>query len=89
MFENMFGKRKMPEVPELPNLPDFPKPEPVGTVNIDDYYRIGITSDGGTTLTLRSGGGTTMTLTMNAASVRQMIRLLEATLPEDNNERTN
>ena len=84
MFENMFGKRKMPEVPELP---DIPSPEPVNANRNDDYYRIGTTSDGGTTLTLRSDGGTTITLTMNAASVRQMIRLLEATLPENDDER--
>lgn len=86
MFRNMFGKKKMREVPELP---DIPMPDPVKADINDDYYRIGITSDGATTLTLRRDGGTTMTLIMNASSVRQMIRLLEATLPVDNYERTN
>jgi|688.fasta_scaffold528143_2 hypothetical protein len=86
-IENMFGKKKMPEVPELP---DIPKPEPVKAErNNEDYYRIGTTSDGLTTLTVRGAGSVTLTLTMYASSVRQMIRLLEATLPEDDDERKN
>jgi hypothetical protein len=44
-------------------------------------YSVGINDDGNTVLTLGDQGYTSK-LTMNAGAVIQMIRLLEATLPE-------
>jgi hypothetical protein len=48
-------------------------------------YSIGINDDGNTVLTLGDVGYTSK-LTMNTAAVIQMIRLLEATLPEEKGE---
>jgi len=47
----------------------------------DCLYSVGTTQSGQTVLKI-SDGYSTITLTMNDASVRQMIRLLEATLDE-------
>jgi len=44
-------------------------------------YSVGINDEGNTVLTL-SDQGYTSKITMNTAGVIQMIRLLEATLPE-------
>ena len=45
-------------------------------------YSVGINEEGKTVLTLGGEGGFKTTLTMNTEGVIQMIRLLEATLPE-------
>jgi len=45
-------------------------------------YSVGIDNEGNTALKLQSDFGTT-TLTLNEYGVRQLIRMLEATLPED------
>ena len=45
-------------------------------------YSVGINDDGNTFLKIGDEGGIYHTLTMNYAGVIQMIRLLEATLPE-------
>lgn len=47
----------------------------------DCLYTVGTTQSGQTVLKI-GDGYSTMTLTMNDAAVRQMIRLLEATLEE-------
>lgn len=47
-----------------------------------DWYRVGCTNDGRTTLTLRNGPAS-MTLTMTEHGVKRLIKLLEATLPQD------
>lgn len=47
-------------------------------------FTVGITPSGQTALKIELAGLLT-TLTMNNAVVRQLIRLLEATLPEDDN----
>lgn len=57
----------------------FPQPR---VTTMDDVYSVGFTEDNRTVLKL-TYKGTTTSLTMNADGVRQMIRLLEATLPED------
>ena len=44
------------------------------------HYTVGTTTDGKTIL--RVGDGYYMSLTMNEAGTRQLIRILEATLPE-------
>ena len=71
MFSNFF-KDKFPEYKQVATAPQ---------AKSNDLYRIGVTTDGLTTLTLTGENGFSMTLTMNAPSVVQMIRLLEATLP--------
>jgi hypothetical protein len=44
-----------------------------------EYYRVGRTDNGFTTLTMLGDGYATMTLTMNQEACEQMIRMLEAT----------
>jgi hypothetical protein len=56
-------------------------PQPKVTT-MTDVYSVGFTEDNRTVLKLTCQG-TTTSLTMNSDGVRQMIRLLEATLPED------
>jgi hypothetical protein len=66
---NWFGtyKDSVYKVPMVP-MPDS-----------GDGYTVGIDNNGDTTLQLQCNGSIT-TLTMNKSSVRQMVRLLEATL---------
>jgi len=45
-------------------------------------YSVGIDDDGNTAIKLQNDFGVT-TLTLNERGVRQLIRMLEATLPED------
>jgi hypothetical protein len=47
-----------------------------------DYYRIGVTNEGNTTLTIVGDTGFTSTLTMTPAACRKMIRLLSASLDD-------
>ncbi len=50
-------------------------------------YSVGATSGGMTTLRISSEDGySSMTLSMGSNAVRQMIRLLEATLPDEDDE---
>ena len=51
----------------------------------DSGYTVGVDNDDKTVLKV-SFNGSTITLTMNEAGTRQLIRLLEATLPEDKDE---
>ena len=52
-----------------------------------EYYRVGLTSDGMTTLTLiNNEGWGSMTLTMNQEACEQLIRMLRATYKEENHE---
>ena len=65
-----------------PKLTPVPEPEP------EEHYRVGFTTAGDTTLTLKSPGGASMTLTMNRDSTEQLIRMLRATYQdEDENGR--
>lgn len=48
-----------------------------------EYYRVGVTTDGGTTLTLMGDNGTSMTLTMTREYCEQLIRMLESTFEDD------
>ena len=52
-----------------------------------EFYRVGRTEEGRTTLTMiDSGGYGSLTLTMNREACEQMIRMLEATFVETTNE---
>jgi hypothetical protein len=72
---NWFGtyKDSVYEVPMVP-VPDS-----------GDGYTVGIANNGNTMLQLQCNGSIT-TLTMNKSSVRQMVRLLEATLNNETEE---
>lgn len=60
----------------------MPAPEPVKAPKKEqkEYYRVGRTDDGMTTLTMITDSGySSMTLTMNKTECEQLIRMLRAT----------
>ena len=68
---------------QLKSAGDYKMTTPrVDEVNIPSKhtYSVGIDNDGNTALKLQNNFGTT-TLTLNEHGVRQLIRMLEATLP--------
>jgi hypothetical protein len=81
---NWFGSREYPKTGQVAPLttpstyPDVPKV----TLPSENGYTIGVDDCGSTILRLTCDYSST-TLTMNKAGVRQMIRLLEATLVKD------
>lgn len=78
---NLFGKSEY-KVPEAqPLWKSGPEPEKQSK-EPDEYFRVGATNDGRTTLTFVSPGGGSMTLTMNRDACEQMIRMLRATYAE-------
>ena len=86
MFD-FFSRRKyntrVPETPlwQVPIIPD----RPAETVMSDSGYTVGVDNNAQTVLKV-SCNGSTITLTMGEAGVIQLIRLLEATLPEQDDE---
>lgn len=70
----------------------LPKVQPVEVPKTEhkEYYRVGRTDDGYTTLTMigRDGYGT-MTLTMNQEACEQLIRMLQSTYPLEKNDAIN
>jgi len=86
---DFFGRRKyatkVTETPlwQVPIIPD----RPAETAMSDSGYTVGVDNDAQTVLKV-SCNGSTITLTMGEAGTRQLIRLLEATLPEDEDEDT-
>jgi len=73
------------EQPVTNNVVPFPEPKltPVPEPEPEEHYRVGFTTAGDTTLTLRSSGGASMTLTMNRDSTEQLIRMLRATYQDE------
>jgi hypothetical protein len=71
----------LPDPKEYPQMPPVPKPqkqkEPL------EFYRVGMTSEGLTTLTLLGEHGTSMTLTMTQQLAMQMIRMIQSTFKEE------
>jgi hypothetical protein len=66
------------------NVIEFPKPVEVPRPKPEEHYRVGFTTDGGTTLTLLSNQGYgSMTLTMDRNSCEQLIRMLRATYTDE------
>jgi len=86
---DFFGRKKYDtkvlETPlwQVPIIPD----RPAETAMSDSGYTVGVDNDAQTVLKV-SCNGSTITLTMGEAGTRQLIRLLEATLPEDEDEDT-
>ena len=74
---------RVPKTPlwQVPIIPD----RPAETVMSDSGYTVGVDNNAQTVLKV-SCNGSTITLTMGEAGVIQLIRLLEATLPEHSDE---
>ena len=87
-FLEWLGVKKAMEDTEPKNvvkLPvDYVKPAPPAGPR--EYYRVGFTDDGQTTLTLiNHEGWGSMTLTMNQSACEKLIGLLRATYTESDN----
>ena len=54
------------------------KPEPQ-----QEFFRVGLTRDGQTSLTLLLDGGMSTTMTMDKKTCEQMIKMLKATYQDD------
>jgi hypothetical protein len=80
---NLFGRRTAKDfVAEAKETYSVPEVAPVDVPKKEkrEFYRVGRTEDGCTTLTMiDSGGYGSLTLTMNREACEQMIRMLEAT----------
>jgi hypothetical protein len=89
MMFNLFGRKTVKNFEaEAKETYSVPEVKPIDVPKKPkEYYRVGRTDDGYTTLTmLDSSGYGSMTLTMNREACEQMIRMLEATFPlEENN----
>ena len=93
---NIFSRRKpvkyptwadippitLPVPKEYPPMPPVPK-NPQKQKEPLEFYRVGMTSDGLTTLTLLGEHGTSMTLTMSQHLAKQMIRMIQSTFKEE------
>ena len=78
MFD--FFKRRTAEDYKQIAEDTYKLPDPIEVPARKEYYRVGRTDDGYTTLTMISNDGYgSMTLTMNREACEQMIRMLEAT----------
>jgi hypothetical protein len=81
MIDFFKGKKQRTQdnvVPFLRAVQPIPIPES-SPEPARQYYRVGFTSDGSTTLTLIGNNGSSMTLTMNREACEHLIRMLEAT----------
>lgn len=70
----MFNFRKK----DYMTVPTPKKPDPQ-----QEFFRVGITKDGQTTLTLLIEGGMSTTMTMDKETCEQMIRMLQSTFKEE------
>lgn len=69
---------KFPEpkaIPPVPPVRPVPPPEP----KAKEYYRVGRTDTGMTTLTMLGDGGFSVTLSMNETACEQLIKMIRAT----------
>jgi hypothetical protein len=83
MIFDWFKKDKVPS-----NVVPFPKAEltPVPEPEPEEHYRVGFTTAGDTTLTLRSSGGASMTLTMSQDATERLIKMLRATYTNEDDD---
>jgi hypothetical protein len=88
-FLDIMGLKKI--VDDVPKLEPTPvASEEKETPKDTDYYRVGVTINGHTTLTLKNDNYGSITLTMNRASCEQLIKMLKSTFTtESNNETSN
>ncbi len=86
----MFGLFKKDEIKEIIEnaTKDAEVPAPIDDQSLHDNVRVGVTNDGRTTLTLTNHNNymSSMTVTMEKGYVKQLVRLLEATLAEEKND---
>lgn len=84
-FLEFLGLKKVMDDTDSKNvvkLPvDYVKPIPISKPK--EHYRVGVTTDGCTTLTLMGDNGNSMTLTMTREYCEQLIRMLESTFEDD------
>lgn len=66
----------------LPEVKSIPMPEVKPAKVSEDGYTVGVNNEGSTVLKMTTNYNT-VTLTMNEVGTRQLIRLLEATLEEE------
>jgi hypothetical protein len=80
---NLFGRKDFEaEAKETYAVPEVEPPK-----EDREFYRVGRTEEGRTTLTMISNDGYgTMTLTMTREACEQMIRMLESTFTEEEKE---
>lgn len=84
-FLEWLGFNKVMEDTEPKNVVKLPTNyvKPVEPLKPREYYRVGRTEDGQTTLTMLMDHGYSTTLTMNRAACEQLIRMLRATYDEE------
>jgi hypothetical protein len=82
---NLFGRKTTKEfIKEAKETYAVPEVEPVSVPKSKEYYRVGRTEDGCTTLTfINHEGWGSMTMTMNREACEQMIRMLESTFVDE------
>ena len=78
---NLFGSKTVKGFEaETKETYTIPEPAPVPKQEQKEFYRVGRTDDGCTTLTMLGiNGYGSMTLTMSQSACKQMIRMLEST----------
>ena len=83
---NLFGRKTVKDF-EAEAKETYSVPEPIDVPKKPkEYYRVGCTDDGRTTLTMiDSSGYGSLTLTMNREACEQMIRMLESTFEQEQN----
>ena len=91
---NLFGRKTTKDFLEQAKetYSDLPNVQPVEVPKKEhrEYYRVGRTDDGYTTLTMIGNDGYgTMTLTMNQEACEQLIRMLQSTYPLEKNDAIN
>jgi hypothetical protein len=69
----------LPEPVKYPTMPPIPNKPQKQT----EFYRVGVTEEGLSTLTLIGNHGTSMTMTMTRDFAEQMIRMLQSTFKEE------
>ena len=79
LFRRRTAKEFLEEAKETYTVPTTAPLVPEMKQDSKEYYRIGRTEDGMTTLTLMSTDGFSCTLSMNQSACKQMIRMLEST----------
>ena len=80
-FLEFLGLKKAMEDTDPKNVVKLPTDyiRPAEPPKPKEYYRVGVTTDGQTTLTMLMDGGMTTTLTMNQSACEQLIRMLRST----------
>lgn len=84
---NLFGRKTLEEFKkEAKETYAIPKVPPISVPKKEqkEFYRVGPTDDGHTTLTMLGiDGYGSMTLTMNRDACKQLIRMLQSTFQEE------